>query len=401
MYIENHLRPRVTPSLLYAEQTHALIVKTNEELSKDNLLGVYIPKLMFGLPIKNGAYEKTVSIGTSKILNSKNKNIGGTSMNIKNYVTLHVLINPNINMPKYVCGENVIVDFADRDIKSAYILPYSYGDTNRRRTDIITLFVNNFKVEDEIPDTHNIYAIQLDTKNQVASIFTSDPNGEKGIYTFAINARDGSILISDSGKRKIQIKTDPDVITMINEAKSEITMTGTVIDMKADILNIDMKSEINMKTSRITRKADTIETTATKDTEKVNMMDLKGNDYKLTYNNQTLKGNLYSNTTSIHKVTCPLSGFSGLLTVGMLAIFPVPGIPPPPTVPTVAGTGIATFGNPSGTSLPLAVAPHTLAALVHIASKLDALLASHGMDASASGKVSDLSKTIISKAVKG
>jgi hypothetical protein len=401
MYIADYSHPSISPTLHYAEQTHALIVKTNTELGKDNVLGVYIPKLMFGLPIKNGAYENTISIGTDKILNSKNKKIGSTTLKTKNYVVLPVSINPNINMPKYVNGENVIVDFADKDIKSAYILPYSFGDTNRRKTDIITLFVNNFSEEGESPDTHNIYALQLDTKNQVASIFTSDTNGEKGVYTFAINGNDGSILISDSGKRKIQIKTDDDSITMINEAKSEITMKDTVIDMKADILNIDMRSEINMKTNKITREANSIESTAMEDTENIVSLVLKGNTYDMEYNTQTLKGTSHENTTCVFKVIAPIAGFSEMLTTKNFCMFLSPGLFPTPVSPSINTLGVAMFGTPSLASLPLASAPQTIAALTLISAIVDGLCALHCIPPFLSDAMSSMGQNIPSKWVMG
>jgi hypothetical protein len=401
MYIDDYSHPSVSPTLHYAEQTHALIVKTNTELEKDNVLGVYIPKLMFGLPIKNGAYENTISIGTDKIINSKNKKIGSTTLKTKNYVVLPVSMNPNINMPKYVNGENVIVDFADKDIKSAYILPYSFGDTNRRKTDIITLFVNNFAEEGESPDTHNIYALQLDTKNQVASIFTSDTNGEKGVYTFAINGKDGSVLISDSGKRKIQIKTDDDSITMINEARSEITMIDTVINMKADILNIDMVSEINMRTNKITRIANTIESTAIQDNENIVSLFLKGNVYDLQYNMQTLKGTSHENTTCMFRVVSPISGFSGILTSAMFAIHSSAGSFPTPTSPTITTAGIAMFGTPSPAALPLALAPYTISALSMISAMVDGLCALHCIPPSLVEAVGKLGQSITSKWVMG
>jgi hypothetical protein len=401
MYIDNYLRPKVSPSLHYAERTPALIVKTNEETEKDNILGVYIPRLMFGLPIKDGAYEKTITINTNKILNSKHKTIGATSIKIKNYVELMVSMNPNINMPRYVNGENVIVDFADHDLKSAYILPYSFGDTNRRKTDIITLFVNNFQEEGEEPQLHNIYALQLDTKNQMISLFTSNPNGEKGVYTFAINAKDGAILISDTGKRRILIKTDEDLITLMNEAKSEITMVDTVINMKADILNIDMKSEINMRTSRIYRKADDIETDATNDWEKVTNYRSEGNDYLRKYNNQVARGSNYENYTSRFKVTSPISGFTGVLTCNSMSIFPMAGSFPSPTTANVSASGVARFGNPSPAALGLAVGIPTITALQAISALVDVLAAIHCIPPILSQSVSSISKKISSKLAFG
>jgi hypothetical protein len=401
MYIDNYLKPQITPALHYTDQTIGTILKTNEELKKDNILGVYIPKLMFGLPVKNGPYEKTVSIDTSKILNSKNKKIGSTSLKVKNYVVLPVSITPNINTPKYSCGENVIVDFADKDIKSAYILPYSFGDTNRRKTDIITVFVNNFKEDQEELGLHNIYALQLDTKNQMASIFTSDNNGEKGVYTFTLNGKDGTILISDSGKRKILMSTDDDSIVLENEAESKFSMIDKVMSMKADILNIEMDSEINMKTSKITRKADVIETEASEDKEKIDKLTLNGNDYTMEYNNQILKGSSHENTTSKFKVDSPIAGFTQTLTSNQFSISPNAGVQPPVTAATINPAGIAMFGNPSSSALPLAIAPATISALIAISAVVDGLGAAHCIPPVLVANISTLAASITSKCAMG
>ena len=57
MYIKNFINPTSERSLLYGEDKMlGLVVKTSEEYKKDNVIGVFISKLMFGLPINNGAY---------------------------------------------------------------------------------------------------------------------------------------------------------------------------------------------------------------------------------------------------------------------------------------------------------------------------------------------------------
>jgi hypothetical protein len=401
MYIDNYLKPNVTPSLHYANQTIGLIVKTNEELGKDNLLGVYIAKLMFGLPIKNGPYEKTISIDTGKILNSKNKKIGSTSLKVKNYVVLPVSMNPNLTTPKYTNGENVIVDFADNDIKSAYILPYSFGDTNRRKTDVITIFVNNFKEDEEKPDLHNIYAIQLDTKNQIASMFTSDNNGEKGVYTFALNGKDGTVLISDSGKRTIKINTDEDSISAQNEAESLFSMEKKKMKLKADILDVEMESEINMKTSKLTIETDTMETKASEGKEEIDKLSIKGNDYLLDYNKQELKGSSHENTTSKFKVDSPISGFTRVLTANQFSISPNAGMQPPPSAATINPAGVAMFGNPSTSALPLAIAPVTINALLAISAVVDGLGAVHCVPPTLVANVGALAGSLSSKCAMG
>jgi hypothetical protein len=401
MYIDNYLKPQVVPSLHFAERTPAVIVKTNEEIGQDNMLGVYIPRLMFGLPISGGAYSKDMTVNTSKIRNSKNKTIGSNRLTVKNYVELTLSINPNIVPPRYVKGENVIVDFADKDVKSAYILPYSYGDTNRRKNDVLTLYVNNFKEPEETMGLHNIYGLQFDTKNQIVSIFTSQNNEEKGVYTFTLNAKDGVVLISDSGKRKIQIVTDDDSITMLNEAQSEITMRDTVINMKADVLNIDMVSEVNVRTSRIYRKADNILTEATEDKEHVDSMFRDGNDYTMEYNKQLLKGSRHENITSVFRVDSPIAGFTGVLTSNQFSISPNAGSQPPSTAATVSSSGVARFGSSSPSALPLATAPATIAALTAIAAKVDALGFKHKIPPILTANIMGMLPTLSSKLVFG
>jgi hypothetical protein len=401
MYIRDYKRPIAEPSLLYTKRTPGLVVKNNEETGKDVVLGVYIPRLMFGLPIKDGVYEKSVSINTSKIKNSKNKRIGNTTLTVKNYMELPVSINPNINPPKYVNGENVIIDFADDDLKSMYILPYSFGDIDRRKTDILTIYVNNFKEAEEKLSLNNIYGIQLDSKNQLVSIFTSQNNDEKGVYTFAIDAKNGAVLISDSGKRMIKMSTETDAITAVNEAKSEITMAEDAIIMRAKSLTIEMESEIIVKTEKMTREIETIETTAAKDEEHIDALTIDGNDYKRDYNKQEINGSSYEHATSKFKVDSPVSGFTKVLTADSFSISPNAGTTPPPTAATINSAGVAKFGNPSSSAMPLAIAIPTVNALTAIASVVDSLGASHGVPPTLSAVISSAASNISSRSAHG
>ena len=149
MYIKNFINPTSERSLLYSEDKMlGLVVKTSEEYKKDNVIGVFISKLMFGLPINNGAYEESINIDKNNCLNSVNKSIGKDSLKIKNYVTLTVSQVNNILPPKYAKGENVWVTTVDKDLKNLFVLPYSLGETNKRKDDIWTLMVPNFKEYD-------------------------------------------------------------------------------------------------------------------------------------------------------------------------------------------------------------------------------------------------------------
>ena len=68
MYVKNLLNPISEQSLLYGDKMLGLVVKNPEDMEKDNVIGAYIPKLFFGIPVDKGAFEKKISIDSSKLL---------------------------------------------------------------------------------------------------------------------------------------------------------------------------------------------------------------------------------------------------------------------------------------------------------------------------------------------
>ena len=401
MYIENYLNPKSTRSLRYAEQTPGLVVKSNAETGKDNVLGVYIPRLMFGLSPSKGAYENTIAFGTSKLLNSKNKSIGGNSLTIRNYVELSIATIPNINTPQFVCGENVMIDFADSDIKSAYILPYSFGDLNRRTTDDVTFMVPNFKKPGETPSISNTYGFQLNSRDQIISIWCSKNNGEKSDYAIIINAAEGKVLVSDSGKRAITIDTEKDNIQIKNEGGSSIDLTKDVIDMVCGTLNIKAKNDINITSTNMKRKVDNISTESTKDEEKIDQLSLKGNTYKREYNKQTVEGSSYEHKTSKWACTSPISGFSGKLTSASYTISSAAGTMPPPTNMTITEAGVGLFGSPNTPSIPVAKALPVISSLLAIAGVVDSLCSIECIPPTLSGVISGITAMMSSSNITG
>lgn len=408
MFIEDYRAPIGRPSLHYDEQTIGLVVKTPEEYGKDNIAGVYIPRLMFGLPISNGLYEDTVSVSYSKCMNSKNKTLGDSSIKIKNYVTLQIAQSNNVIPPKYAKGENVFVGICDRDLKNMYILPYGFGEVNRRKDDIWSVMCPNLTSASEPQLTlDNTYGIQIDTKNKLISIWTSYEDGktssanEKGQYFIGLNPKEGSILISDSGKRTIEINSDEDRITLQNEAMTKIEEVKDTINLKAKHINIEAEEDINVKSETLNREHTDIKTKATTDTEETDTLDIKGNELSCDYNTTKLKSSEYSNETSMVKVTSPISGFSGVLTGASVSISPTAGQQPAPTAPNVSDAGIAMLGLPNSVSMGLTRAQPLTQCLIAIASKVDAVASAVGCPPSASAAVAAAAPSMVSPSVMG
>ena len=401
MIIDDYITGSVKRSLNYSERSIATVIKTSKETGADNVLGVYIPRLMFGLPVSKGAYENTLSIDSSKFVNTKTKKIGSSSIKVKNYVTLPIAVVPNSATPHFTYGENVFVDMADKDLKSLFILPYSIGDVNRRMTDMFTVLCPNFKKPGEELTTDNSYGFQIDTINQVIGLWTTKNNGEKSRYSLGINAADGKVVLSDDGKRFLEISTDNDSITIQNEKKSKIELIGDTINISCGTLNVKVNNDINVESSSLSRKIDKIKTESSEDIENIDKLNIKGNEFKGEYNTQELKGSSYKNKTSKFVVDSPISGFTKTLTANSFSIWPNAGMNPLPTCANINSSGIAAFGNPSTIAMPLAKQQPLMLALGIMSAVIDTVGAIHGIPPSCSASVSGMASMIMSMNAKG
>jgi hypothetical protein len=163
-----------------------------------------------------------------------------------------------------------------------------------------------------------------------------------------------------------------------------------------------MKSEVNIKTSRINRKADNIKTEATEDLEKITTYHSQGNSFLMEYNNQVLKGSNHENNTCRFTVNSPISGFSAILTAGQLSMFPTAGSFPTPTVANVSSSsGVARFGKSAPSSIGLALGIPTIACFKTIASMVDAIGSIHCIPPLLSPTINAMSRKITSKVVFG
>jgi len=380
MYIQDLSDPISKPSLLYGNKMLGLVLKSPEDLEKDNVVGVWIGRLNFGLAIDKGAYENKVSIDSSRLLNSVNKKIGKSSCTFKNWVTVQVSQVCGINTPKLARGENVFVECCDNDLKNLYVLPYTLGESQKRKDDVWTVMCPNLSGFSNAKLTlENTFGIQINTKDKILSIWTGktdgkdDSSNEKGTYYIGINAKEGQILLSDSGKRTITIDSENDQIIALNEAETKIEMAKDTINMVAKHMNIEVEEDINIKSKKMKREIDTIETKCSKDKEETDELEIKGNTLKSNYNDTKVESSSYENKTSKWKTDSPISGFTKVLTADSISIWPNAGMNPLAICANISNAGIFTSGYPSTPSMSLAKAQPLITVLSALASKVDTI----------------------------
>ena len=377
MYVKNLLNPISEQSLLYGDKMLGLVVKNPEDMEKDNVIGAYIPKLFFGIPVDKGAFEKKISIDSSKLLNSVNKNIGAKNCTFKNWVTVQVAQCCNTLTPKYARGENVFIDCCDHDLKNLYVLPWTLGEVQKRKDDIWKVLCPNLSEYSNAKlNLDNTFGIEINTKSKILSLWTGKTDGkesskEKGTYYIGINAKEGNILISDSGKRTITINSDEDQIIMLNEAETQIDLTKDTINMKAKHLNIDIKDDIKVTSKKMKRDIKEINTKCSKDTEETDELKIKGNNLTSNYNDTKVESSSYTNKTSKWKTDSPISGFTKVLTSDSFSIWPNAGVNPMPMCANISNSGIFTSAYPCTPSMALAKAQPLMTVLSAIAAKLD------------------------------
>ena len=216
MQITNNRTLDVELSLNPTDNCVGIVVGDRDDTQTNNIK-VYIPRFMQGIDIQDGkTKDETVSINTKKILNSKNKNIGSTSLKLKNYIEVPPFLVPGINPPRYICGERVNIQFIDKDIKSPIYLPFQVHDVVLRKEDVIRLFApSKADYSDPIVDD-NSYFLELNSKEKFIRLFTSNKNEEKCPFTFNINTKDGIVTFKDDTKRAFEWNYDEDKIFWVN-----------------------------------------------------------------------------------------------------------------------------------------------------------------------------------------
>lgn len=342
--------------------TVGIVMKTAEQLGFPGL-GVFIPKFMLGYSLKSGdkAKDETVSISSSKCVNSSDNSCSiQSSAVLKNYIVVRPLLNQNQFMPEYVVGDKVIIKIIDNDTKTLLFYPYSINRLGQRATDKLIMLVPANKKENTALSEDNSYFIKLDSSNKLVEIIATNVNGETCKQTIQLDAGKGIITITDNNKLSWTMDTKKDTITS-KTSGSSIQQSADVITIKGDTLNIEMDSEVNIKTDTENNEAETIKS--------------KGSDVTYEYDNyeQTSDAGKFSIRDEQHEVTsvafkgstfhvdCPTNGFNGPVIESGYTIGACPNINSP-VVPS-AGQANSSLTSSDPAAMPLVKGPQLLSLL--------------------------------------
>lgn len=385
----NEHRLETTRSLDYTNRKNVgIVVKTAEELKISNQLGLYIPRFMLNIPFSK-AKEESISINYDKIKNHENSQIGETSAKTRNYFKVNCLSGTNTTIPNYALYEKVLVECIDEDIKTLYFrTDFVVNPGKRGKGDYFRIGAISPNLQQKDTDVEsskeNFYYMEFDTKNKRIIIQNSAVNGEKRQFTILLDAKNGTLSMTD-GERTLNMNANEDRVTLQNKANSIITMEGENINIQCKNLNIEAEESIKMKTQKYKLETNTLE-------EKVKNAKIEHTKYELTSNSGKENVNSYEMQNLTHKVTVPIVDFqvTGLAVKGSVAATGVsiaPNPPSPSAFPSLpAGDSVSEFGNSTtkvGTtkmnsnfgSVPLVRSPELQRVIVQMCVKIDMALA--------------------------
>lgn len=342
---EAHLK--VEKSLDFTnKKTIGIVVKTAEELEETNVLGLFIPKLLFGITDYTPK-EEDVELNYDKIVNHENNRIGANSIKSRNYFKVPGLYSTNSTMPAYGKYEKVFVDFIDSDIKTMYFTNETLVNPGKREGDIYRVGAISQNMSQKNTDVEsskdNFYYMEFDTKNKRIVIQNSVVNGEEFQYTILLDAKAGTLSMTD-GKRILNMNSKEDRVTLQNEADSLMTLEGDSIKIKTAKLDIEADTSVNIKTKKYKLETTNFETTSK--SAKIDHASLE-----LSSKNTKANLNIFEMTNLTHKITVPIMDLQvttlackGLIAGTGLVMSPTPPSPSiPPTVPP--GNSVSEFGH--------------------------------------------------------
>ena len=350
MRIKNNRTLETELSLDPTEDCVGIVVGDRDETEK-NTIKVFIPRFMQGIDIKDGKPVDENATVKLNILNSKNKNIGNTSLKLKNYIEVPPFLIPGINPPRYICGERVNIKFVDKDIKSPIYLPYQVHDVVLRKEDIIRVFVPS---KSDFPDPivdENSYFLELNSKEKFVRLFTSNQNGEKCPFTFNINTADGIVTFKDdTEKRMFEWNYDEDKIYWGTDAGIEFEFKEEAARLVCKTLDIKASESINIETSKFKLKSDQGDVIID------NMYVKNSGSYeqetpnaKLKYDMAELSGNLWQIISPGLYFDAPATIHTGM---SIMAGYALTKVPAPGKTPSVYAGGCLDGSSPSSSSSP-------------------------------------------------
>jgi hypothetical protein len=301
MKINNSTTLETVSSFDVAEESAGIVVKTRDETNK-NSLGVYIPRLMAGINIKDGKYaEMSQSLSTDRLKNTKNKSIYGSTVNVQNYIEIPMFLLPNMTMPYFVKGERVTVRFVDKDIKNPILMPFSYQDTRMRMTDDVSLVVASKPEDKEKVDETNSYFLRINSRDQYVKLQTNMANEENNEFVLLIDTKNGIVSFRDivtpegeepaeDGVRSFTWSFNDDKMKVTTEGGIIWTFEKAAISAVCETFDLKASESVNIETSKYTLKADESLEEVTDMVVKDTNYTTEGSEIKFNYPNWTAEG---------------------------------------------------------------------------------------------------------------
>lgn len=121
--------------------------------------------------------------------------------------------------------------------KGTQVKVYSYGngmyywnvigrDSSIQKPEIYRMEVSNVPSGEGVKDDTNTYSCTLDTVNGMVQIRTSKSNGEVAAYQFTIDAKAGTVSLSDDKKNGIIMDSNNNTIGLFNNTGASLVLDG-------------------------------------------------------------------------------------------------------------------------------------------------------------------------------
>lgn len=355
MKIVNNKTLEMQFSLDPTQEAIGVVIGDRDDTEK-NTLKLYIPRFMQGICVKEGTpKEETATIKGNKLVNSQNKNIGSSSIKLKNYMEIPPFLIPNLNPPRYVVGERVIVKFIDNDIKSPIYFPFQVHDVVKRKEDIMRLFVPSKENEADPIVDENSYFLELNSKEKFVRLFTSNKNEEKCPFTFNINTKDGIVTFKDdTEKRMFEWNYDEDKIFWGTDSGIEFEFKEQAARLVCETLEINASESIKMETSKFLLKSEQGDFEIDNMYVKNTSYEHESSNSKLKYDVAELSGNLWQIISDGIFFDAPAVINTGM---SVFAGFYVQKVPAPGKTPSVYAGGALDGNSPQSSSTPSAQKP--------------------------------------------
>jgi hypothetical protein len=367
----------IRSSIEFVQDTLGIVVGDRDDTGEDSFK-IFVPRFMGAIDIEDGlAREEEFDLGSVKVVNNVNKDIGGSNVKEQNYIKMRPYLVNGISCPYLVKGERVRVTFADKDIKSPTFFPlYNHNDANKRLTDDIRLWVPSKLSIDDPNDNEHTYYLRLDSRGKKVHLHTSMEQNENNIFDILIDTEKGEIKITDGpdSKRVWLWSFNEDKFYCETDGGTKQTIQDNHVKIETEDYELLASNSIHMKTTNYKLEAENGDNIVTNEShENTSYKEKSTTHSEETTTHKVKSTSYYNNATSgaydiktlqikapAFIIDCPLLLLNGLIYFsGMQFGPPVPcPLPPPPPDPPKAGSGGGSnASSPAAPATPMPAAP--------------------------------------------